>query len=73
MTTAEAGKQILFVCSAPGHEKAIPDRRSETLTVHDGKWAVCRAGLPDGHAWAETGAVVFEDVLRPHILENRTG
>lgn len=73
MTTAVAGRAILFVCAAPGHDKVRPDRKSETLTVHEGKWAVCRAGLPDGHAWAETEAVAFEDVFRRRIIETRGG
>ena len=69
--TAEAGKQIQFVCGAPGHEKVDPDHRSGTLTIHEGKWAVCRAGRPDGHSWSQTAAVGFEDVFRPRILEKR--
>jgi hypothetical protein len=71
VTTAVAGRAILFVCAAPGHDTVRPDQKSETLTVHQGKWAVCRAGLPDGHAWAETAAIAFEDLFRAHILENR--
>jgi hypothetical protein len=73
MTSATGTKLISFTCVAPAHATVRPDRNSETLTVHGSQWAVCPAGLRDGHAWAETSAVDFEDLFRSRIDEKRGG
>lgn len=64
---------IAFLCVATGHSKAKPDRSSQILTIHAGKWAVCPAGREDGHTWEETRGLNYDELIMSHALTRNTG
>ena len=66
-------RMITFLCVAAGHSKAKPDRSSQILTIHAGKWAVCPAGRDDGHSWKETPGLNYDELFMNHALEVNAG
>ena len=61
---------VAFVCVAKDHATLKPDRSSEHLTVHEGKWAVCPSGRPSGHVWeAQKDGVSYDGLFRRHVAE----
>lgn len=56
-------KMIAFVCAADGHAKPKPERGTPVLTIHGGRWAVCRTGHEDGHRWQETPGLRYEEIF----------
>ena len=61
-------RMITFVCDAPGHSKAKPERGSQILTIHEGRWAVCPAGRDDGHIWTETPGINYDEMFVSYPL-----
>ncbi len=54
---------IQFRCIADDHQE--PGSKSDTLTVHEGKWAFCPRDIrAKGHRWEATGGVTLTDVRR---------
>lgn len=54
---------IAFRCVADGHQE--PGSKSDTLTIHEGKWAFCPHDIrAKGHSWEATGGVTLTDVRR---------
>ena len=41
---------IKFVCRNSAHQRARSDVYSP-VTLHEGEWAFCPAGVIDGHTW----------------------
>jgi hypothetical protein len=55
---------IHYRCVAPKHQTA-PGSQSDTLTIHEGKWAYCPHDIrAKGHEWSDTGGVTLTDVRR---------
>lgn len=51
---------IHYRCSNPKHQQAN-NNKSDTLTIHEGKWAYCPHDIRvKGHEWTETGGVSIE-------------
>lgn len=57
---------IQFRCVADDHQE--PGAKSDTLTVHEGKWAFCPHDIrAKGHRWEATGGATLTDVR--HMAE----
>lgn len=53
---------IYYRCTNPKHQQASSNK-SDTLTIHDKKWAYCPHDIREaGHEWADTGGVTLEQV-----------
>jgi hypothetical protein len=53
---------IHYRCSNPKHQQANSNK-SDTLTIHEGKWAYCAFDIrAKEHQWTETGGVTVEQV-----------
>lgn len=51
---------IHYRCSNPKHQQ-LSNNKSDTLTIHEGKWAYCPHDIRvKGHEWTETGGVPLE-------------
>ena len=51
---------IHYRCSNPAHQQSNGNT-SDTLTVHEGKWAYCAFDIrAKDHQWIETGGVPLE-------------
>ena len=56
---------IHYRCTAPTHQQPQAGTKSDTLTIHEGKWAYCPRDIrAKGHQWAETGGVTLNEVRR---------
>jgi hypothetical protein len=66
------GDLVMFVCIAPSHVTVKLERSKQNLTIHDGKWAVCPAGLADGHLWKETPGLRYDDLFVKWAAEHPT-
>jgi hypothetical protein len=64
---------VMFLCVAPAHVKAKLDRSQQNLTVHEGTWAVCPAGLAEGHEWQATPGIRYDDLFAKWIAKHPTG
>ncbi len=54
---------IQYRCVADDHQE--PGSKSDTLTIHEGKWAFCpRDSRAKGHRWEDTGGVTLTEVRR---------
>ena len=54
---------IEFRCVADTHQ--APGSKSDTLTIHEGKWAYCPHDIrAKGHRWEPTGGVTLTDARR---------
>ena len=62
----------LLVCVDAEHRKVKWTPETQTLTVHEGKWAVCPAGGPDGHTWSAVNSLDYDDLFRKRVVEKRT-
>ena len=62
----------MFLCVAAGHSKVRLERASTSLTIYKRKWAVCPAGLSDGHTWQETTGLNYDDLFEKHVAEKHT-
>lgn len=55
---------IYFRCVNAKHQEARGNE-SDTLTIHDGKWAYCPHDIRvKGHEWEATGGVTLDDARR---------
>ena len=55
---------IHYRCTAPAHQQP-QGTQSDTLTIHEGKWAYCAHDIrAKGHQWTDTGGVTLNDVRR---------
>ena len=55
---------IFFRCVNAKHQE-LRGRESDTLTIHQGKWAYCPHDIRvKGHQWEDTGGVALGDVRR---------
>lgn len=53
---------VHFRCAAASHQ-ALRGRESDTLTIHEGKWAYCPHDIrAKGHQWTETGGQTLSHV-----------
>jgi hypothetical protein len=53
---------IHYRCAAAAHQE-LRGRESDTLTIHEGKWAYCAHDIrAKGHEWTETGGQTFSQV-----------
>ena len=53
---------VYYRCANPKHQQGNADK-SDTLTIHEGKWAYCAHDIrAKGHVWAPTGGVTIEQV-----------
>ena len=53
---------IYYRCANPKHQQ-LSTNRSDTLTIHEGKWAYCPHDIrAHDHQWTETGGVTIEQV-----------
>ena len=63
---------IDLVCRGPEHiaiGRSRPDG-SGHLTLEDGKWGYCSAGIPNAeHKWTPTGGVAIEDLRHAELQE----
>ncbi|HYK98799.1 MAG TPA: hypothetical protein VEU77_10460 [Candidatus Acidoferrales bacterium] len=60
----EEGSLIQFCCVAADHQDA-KGSSSDTLTIHEGKWAFCPYDIrANGHEWEATGGVSVAEVRR---------
>jgi hypothetical protein len=58
----EQGAVIHFRCVAAKHQDAKAGT-SDTLTIHEGKWAYCPYDIrADGHQWEATGGISVNEV-----------
>ena len=64
---------VMFLCVAPTHVSAKLDRSQQNLTVHEGTWAVCPAGLAEGHEWQSTPGIRYDDLFAKWIAKHPTG
>ncbi|HZP97489.1 MAG TPA: hypothetical protein VFC31_14310 [Candidatus Limnocylindria bacterium] len=54
---------IRFRCVAEDHQE--PGSRSDTLTIHQGKWAFCPHDIrAKAHRWEDTGGITLTEVRR---------
>jgi hypothetical protein len=61
---------VMFICVAPTHVNAKLERSKQTLTVHEQKWAVCPAGLADGHTWEPTPGIRYDDLFAKWVAKH---
>jgi len=61
----------LLVCIDTEHAKVKWDPATQIVTVHEGTWAVCPAGLPDGHTCAQRDGRDHDDLFRKRVVERR--
>ncbi len=55
---------IFFRCASPEHAEPR-GRESDTLTIHQGKWAYCPHDIRvKGHTWEPTGGVPLAEARR---------
>jgi len=66
------GDVVMFLCVAPSHVSAKLERNKQNLTINEGKWAVCPAGLVDGHLWKATPGVRYDDLFAKWVARNPT-
>jgi len=53
---------IYYRCTNPAHHQAASNK-SDTLTIHEGKWAYCGHDIrAKGHVWTATNGVTLEQV-----------
>lgn len=53
---------IHFRCATPAHQRAKAGI-SDTLTIHEGKWAYCPHDIrAKDHAWVDAGGVTLEQL-----------
>lgn len=62
---------IAFVCVASDHCTVTRDRVDQNVTIHEGKWAVCPAGLRDGHVWEATSGLDYDPLFGRRVVEKR--
>ena len=55
---------VHFRCSNPKHQQS-GGNKSDTLTIHEGKWAYCGAVHAEPHHWVPTGGVPYFELLGP--------
>lgn len=66
-----SGTALHFICEAAQHQPRRKNQdglSSSPLTIHEGKWAYCRAGLLTGHEWRAIAPTPFEAIKR-HVRE----
>jgi len=61
---------VMFLCVAPSHVSAKLERSKQNLTIHEGRWAVCPAGLAEGHAWKSTEGVRYDDLIAKWVTSH---
>jgi len=53
---------VYYRCMAAAHQE-LSGRESDTLTIHEGKWAYCPHDVrAEGHEWTETGGQTLAEV-----------
>lgn len=54
---------IRFVCVEPQHQHA-PEQFSNSLTIHENRWAFCPAGTTKDHVWQATEPTTVDALRR---------
>jgi hypothetical protein len=61
----DQGPLIHYRCVTPAHQQSRGGTQSDTLTIHEGKWAYCAHDIrAKGHEWADTGGKTLDEVRR---------
>ncbi len=61
---------VMYLCIAPDHATEKLERGKQNLTIHQKHWAVCPAGLADGHVWKETQGIRYDDLFAKWAVEH---
>lgn len=51
--------RVDFVCVRADHHGSEP---TDSVTMHDDRWAYCPSGVDERHQWQATGGMSLEDV-----------
>jgi hypothetical protein len=64
---------IYFRCCEPLHEQPSPRATNpgSPITFHEGQWAYCAAGRPDGHKWERIAGTELDVLKRRTTSEVR--